>query len=125
MLDSIEALLDDLGHDGTNVILTLARIWSTLATGRLFSKDAAASWAGDRLPPEGRHSLARAQAIYLYGERDGWTASQHRLRQDADRLVAEIRRAEGEDRHPVPRGVAPAVGPSSLDAPEGTMRKIG
>lgn len=45
MIDEISHLLDDLESDTTNVLLTLARIWYTLATSDFASKDAAANWA--------------------------------------------------------------------------------
>ncbi len=43
-------LLDELESDTRNVLLTLARIWMTLGTGEITSKDAAAQWAIARLP---------------------------------------------------------------------------
>lgn len=61
----IPALLEDLPGDTRNVVLTLARIWTTLATGEIVSKDAAAAWALPRLPPEHRPVLAYARHLYL------------------------------------------------------------
>jgi streptomycin 3"-adenylyltransferase len=40
----IEGLIEDLDWDARNVLLTLARIWSTVATGAIRSKD------GDSVP---------------------------------------------------------------------------
>jgi streptomycin 3"-adenylyltransferase len=55
MTDEIGSLLDDLEPDTANVLLTLARIWHTLATGGFTTKDAAADWAmaqiAEPLPP--------------------------------------------------------------------------
>lgn len=65
----VPSLLDDLEDDTRNVLLTLARVWVTLATGSIRSKDAAAAWAGERLPVDLRPVLERATAIYL-GEAD-------------------------------------------------------
>lgn len=45
-------LVGELGWDARNVALTLARVWSTLATDRVRSKDAAAAWTIAKLPPE-------------------------------------------------------------------------
>jgi Domain of unknown function (DUF4111) len=42
MVGDIDALLGSLDRDTRNVILTLARIWSTIATGNIRSKDSAA-----------------------------------------------------------------------------------
>ena len=71
-MGDFDALLADLGGDTRNVILTLARIWSTVARGDIRSKDAAADWALDRLPGEHRPVLARARAIYLGHEEERW-----------------------------------------------------
>ena len=64
----IPDLLGDLESDTRNVLLTLARIWTTLQTGPIRSKDAAAAWVLDQLPPEHQPVLARARAMYLEGE---------------------------------------------------------
>ncbi|MFD0850986.1 DUF4111 domain-containing protein, partial [Actinomadura adrarensis] len=69
---AVPELLDELDDDTRNVVLTLARIWTTLATGRIHSKNAAADWALEQLPPEHRPVLARAQAVYLGNEPDRW-----------------------------------------------------
>jgi predicted nucleotidyltransferase len=72
LLDVIPGLLAELPTDTRNVILTLARIWTTMATGEIRSKDAAADWALARLPAERRSVLARARAIYLGDEAEDW-----------------------------------------------------
>lgn len=48
-----------------HVVLALARIWYTRATGAIASKDAAAAWALPRLPPQHRPVLHDARAAYL------------------------------------------------------------
>ncbi|MCE6996745.1 DUF4111 domain-containing protein [Saccharothrix sp. S26] len=58
-------LLDDVDHDTRNVVLTLARVWTTVVTGGIRSKAAAADWALPRLPPEHRPVLAHARRLYL------------------------------------------------------------
>ncbi|MEV2233778.1 aminoglycoside adenylyltransferase family protein [Streptomyces phaeochromogenes] len=63
----VPELLADLVSDTRNVLLTLARVWTTLATGTVTSKDVAASWALDRLPDRHRPVLARARSLYLGG----------------------------------------------------------
>ncbi len=88
-------LLDDLEGDTRNVLLTLARIWSTLATGRIRTKDAAADWALARLPEEHRPVLAHARRLYLdrrYAEESWSPALRARVRPHADRVLAEIDR---------------------------------
>jgi predicted nucleotidyltransferase len=64
----IPHLVSDLESDTRNVLLTFARIWSTLETGQIRSKDAAAAWALAQLPPEHQPPLARARDMYVQGE---------------------------------------------------------
>ncbi|MET9679699.1 aminoglycoside adenylyltransferase family protein [Streptomyces coeruleorubidus] len=68
----VPELMDELDTDTRNVLLTLARIWTTLTTGTIRSKDAAAEWALGRLPAEHRPVLARARAAYLGEEEERW-----------------------------------------------------
>lgn len=70
--EGVPALLADLDSDTRNVLLTLARIWATLESGAIRSKDAAADWALPRLPAEHRPVLAHARAIYLGGQDERW-----------------------------------------------------
>lgn len=70
MTAGVPELLAELDTDTRNVLLTLARIWATLATGDIKSKDAAADWALERLPAEHRPVLARARAVYLGNEEE-------------------------------------------------------
>ncbi len=42
----------DVQGDEYHIVLTLARIWYTLSTGRFTSKDAAADWLLPQLPEE-------------------------------------------------------------------------
>ncbi|SDN02921.1 aminoglycoside adenylyltransferase family protein [Allokutzneria albata] len=62
----VPELLRDLDSDTRNVVLTLARAWTTLATGEIRSKDAAADWALAQLPPEHRPVLRHAKELYLH-----------------------------------------------------------
>ena len=73
--DVIPELLPGLEDDDTrNSLLTLARIWFTLSTGRIESKDVAAAWALDRLPDGAGEALRLARAAYLGEAADDWTA---------------------------------------------------
>ena len=69
---AVPQLLGDLDHDSRNVLLTLARIWTTLATDTIRSKDAAADWVIERLPSAHRAVLAHARAVYLGEEEERW-----------------------------------------------------
>nr|WP_240457625.1 aminoglycoside adenylyltransferase family protein [Halomonas socia] len=73
IVESLPGLVDGLEGDERNVLLTLARMWMTLETGEIASKDVAAGWALERLPPEHRDALALARRAYLEGGNDDWT----------------------------------------------------
>jgi streptomycin 3"-adenylyltransferase len=92
MLDGIPALLADLDADTRNVLLTLARIWTTLATGEIRAKDAAADWVLERLPRGERPVLERARAVYLGEAEERWDDLQPLVRPHAERLVRAIGR---------------------------------
>jgi hypothetical protein len=95
MVDDIDRLRGDIGSDTRNVILTLARIWSTIATGVIRSKDAAADWALDRLPEEHRPVLARARGVYVGDQAERWDDLKDHIGPYADYVVAEITRLAG------------------------------
>ncbi|MFD9002983.1 aminoglycoside adenylyltransferase family protein [Streptomyces sp. NPDC059582] len=91
----IPGLLDTLDGDTRNVLLTFARVWTTLATGRITTKDAAADWALARLPPEHRPPLEHARQLYLdcrYSEESWSDELRARVRPHVDRVLAEIDR---------------------------------
>jgi predicted nucleotidyltransferase len=92
MLDGLDGLLDRLDEDTRNVLLTLGRIWCTLATDEIRSKDGAAEWALTRVPEEHQAVLARARAIYLGDEEERWDDLAARVRPHAEYVVSEIRR---------------------------------
>jgi predicted nucleotidyltransferase len=92
MLGDIERLRGDIDSDTRNVILTLARIWSTVATGIIRSKDAAVDWGLDRLPEAQRPVLARARAIYLGEQPDRWDDIGDDIALHVDFVITEIRR---------------------------------
>jgi predicted nucleotidyltransferase len=88
----IPHLLGDLESDTRNVLLTLARIWTTLQTGQIRSKDAAAAWVLEQLPPEHQPVLARARALYLQGEDGERWADMTAVRAHAEYVVDAITR---------------------------------
>lgn len=75
--DVIPELLPGIveGDDTRNSLLTLARIWFTLSTGRIESKDVAAAWALERLPDGAGEALRLARAAYVGEYLDRWDAS--------------------------------------------------
>ena len=86
-------LLSDLESDTRNVLLTFARIWTTLQTGQIRSKDAAAAWVLEQLPPEHQPVLARARAMYLDGEDEERWADLTAVRAHAEYVVDAIRQS--------------------------------
>ncbi|MFD0899626.1 aminoglycoside adenylyltransferase family protein [Actinomadura sediminis] len=92
VVGSVPELLGDLDGDARNVVLTLARVWATAATGEIMPKDAAAAWALPRLPAEHRPVLARARAVYLGEEDERWDDLRSRLRPHAEFVASEIDR---------------------------------
>jgi predicted nucleotidyltransferase len=90
LVAGVGALLDDIDWDTRNVVLTLARIWSGVATSAIQSKDVAAEWALPRLASEHREVLVRARDIYLGNEEEHWEDLQGRIRPFADAIIAEI-----------------------------------
>jgi streptomycin 3"-adenylyltransferase len=93
MLDSIPDLLSYLDGDERNVVLTFVRIWTTLATGVIRSKDGAADWALPLLPPEHRGVLRFARANYLDGAPEEWGDLLPRVRPFVDCVIGEIETA--------------------------------
>lgn len=98
MVDSAPVILPGIEErdDTRNGLLTLARIWTTLASGEIRSKDEAASWALARFPEEHRPVLAHARAAYLGEEPEDWRAFDSRLRPFVDYVVARIRTLAAE-----------------------------
>jgi predicted nucleotidyltransferase len=92
IVEGIPGLLDDLDSDTGNVVLTFARIWTTLATGAIRSKDAAADWARTRLPEEHRAVLDRARAVYVGDEEERWDDLHARVRPHVEHVLREIER---------------------------------
>jgi len=98
MLAVIPDLMADLDSDTRNVILTLARVWATLATGEILPKDAAAEWVMARLPAGHEPVLARARAIYLGDAPEQWDDLQPLVALFVEHVVRAIH-GVAEDAH--------------------------
>lgn len=70
--DSLPELIKSIKGDERNVILTLARMWQTVTTGEISSKDVAAEWAIPLLPKENAVLLDIARKAYLGEYVDKW-----------------------------------------------------
>ncbi|RUS65781.1 Streptomycin 3''-adenylyltransferase [Saezia sanguinis] len=84
--DAVPALMQGLQGDERNVLLTLARMWQTLATGGFVSKDEAANWAVPRLPAPQARVLLQARDAYLNGDHTDWISDHTAIQQTADAL---------------------------------------
>ena len=89
--DALPALTGNLSGDERNVLLTLARMWYTLETGKFAPKDAAAKWALARVSPQTAPVLALAQAAYRGAVSDNWQSGLTLARQAAEELVQHVR----------------------------------
>jgi streptomycin 3"-adenylyltransferase len=97
MTDELPSLLDDLSTDTANVLLTLARMWFTLATGDFAPKDEAADWAIARLSPGESSALERARDTYRAGTYESWAVPIDAAGVTAGALLRSIERI-GEPR---------------------------
>lgn len=96
MIESFPNLMLELDTDTRNVLLALARIWSTLATDEIRSKPAAADWAINRLPEKYRLVVKRAQAICTGLEPESWDDLQEIIKPCADFMVCEANKKISE-----------------------------
>jgi predicted nucleotidyltransferase len=87
----IDGLLADLESDTRNILLTLARIWSTFVTDLIRSKPAAAAWATGRLPEEFQSVMQWARAIYLGESPEGWDDLLQKIEPCAGFMVERIK----------------------------------
>lgn len=72
MLHDIDRLFEELKSDTRNVLLTLVRIWSTVATNEIRSKPAAAQWACNHLPLHHQKPIERAFLICTGEGNEHW-----------------------------------------------------
>ncbi len=84
-VNSILADFDECVHrlPDSYAVLTMARVWATIVTGEVQSKESGGRWALEHLPPSLRDILERALSSYRYGGRPDFTL---------DRAMAEFRR---------------------------------
>lgn len=90
LLHDLIRLATDLEHDTRNVLLTYARIWSTLETDAIISKPAAADWVMNHLPQIYRPVMKRAKAICVGLEIERWDDINTLIKPCADFMVDKI-----------------------------------
>ncbi len=88
--DALPNLMSELSSDTRNVLLTYARIWSTLKTDAIRSKPAAADWAIDRLPEQYRPVMRKAKAICKGEEKENWDDLMELIKPCADFIASQI-----------------------------------
>lgn len=90
MLHDLNRLATDLEHDTRNVLLTYARIWSTLETNAIRSKPAAADWVINHLPKIYQPVMKRAKSICIGLENEYWDDIEVLIKPCADFMVDKI-----------------------------------
>ncbi len=90
MLHDLPRLAMDLETDTRNILLTYARIWSTLETNSIRSKPAAADWVMHRLPKEYQPVMMRAKAICIGEEHEHWDDIEQLVTPCADFMADRI-----------------------------------
>ena len=68
----LPTLIAAFAGDERNVLLTLARMWYTIKTEEVATKDVAAQWALSRIPKNISHILETAREAYLGKAHDDW-----------------------------------------------------
>lgn len=86
--DSLPNLLAETAGDERNVVLTLARMWLTAATGDIAPKDVAAQWAEKQAPADYAVLLHYAREAYLGKLEDQW----ENRRQEFEALVSYMKK---------------------------------
>lgn len=90
MLHDLNRLAMDLEHDTRNVLLTYARIWSTLETNAIRSKPAAADWVMNHLPKVYQPVMRRAKSICIGMENEYWDDVKVLIKSCADFMANKI-----------------------------------
>jgi predicted nucleotidyltransferase len=90
MLHDVDRLATELDCDTRNVLLTYARIWSTLETNEIRSKPAAADWALHRLPKIYQPVMNRAKSICIGVENEHWGDIEQLIKPCADFMMDTI-----------------------------------
>ena len=95
-LAALPALVEDLGGDRRNVLLTLARALHTVETGAIVPKEQAAVTAAKRVDAAGAELLLAAAAEYRGEEQVDWNRESSRVSSLAQSLITMIRRTSAE-----------------------------
>lgn len=88
----IDSLMNDIDWDTRNVLLTLARIWSTVNTDTIRSKVDAAIWAIEKLPLNYKPVLERAKDILLGKIEEDWKDIKKLIKPCANFMIEQIKK---------------------------------
>lgn len=90
LTDSLPGLIANLIGDERNVLLTLARMWYTISTGEITTKDNAAEWAMTRLTKSQAGLMGIARSAYLGECDDQWQDTKMELEELVSALKHNI-----------------------------------
>ena len=93
---SLPGLISGFKGDERNVLLTLSRMWFTLATGEITTKDVAAKWAILKLPERFSPLLTMAKEAYLGNSSDEWETVEEEAMALVDHMRTQIEELLGE-----------------------------
>ncbi|KTC87043.1 aminoglycoside adenylyltransferase domain-containing protein [Legionella brunensis] len=93
MLHDLGRLTEDLEYDTRNVLLTYARIWSTLKTNAIRSKPSAADWVMHHVPKSYQPVIQRAKLICIGVENEYWDDIKSLVKPCADFMIDKIHKA--------------------------------
>lgn len=88
----IDSLMTDINWDTRNVLLTYARIWSTVETDSIRSKPSAAAWCIEKLPNHFRPVMQRALLICEGKEQEYWGDLATFIKPCADFMVDQTKK---------------------------------
>ena len=89
--EELDGLRRELSSDTRNVLLTLARIWRTVETDSISSKQRAAEWAVRRLPKHYEPIMRRALKTSAGEQEEAWDDLKEGIPACADLMVGKIR----------------------------------
>jgi len=88
---TLEDLMINLDQDIRNVLLALARTWSTVKTDTIRTKPAAAVWAIEQLPAEYKPVIRRANAICTGVQNEYWDDIESLIHPCANFMAEQIK----------------------------------
>jgi aminoglycoside 9-adenylyltransferase len=97
---SIAGLVQGLVGDERNVVLTLARMWTTLTTREIVPKDVAAARMLQHIPAEHGRTLDLARRAYLGQVKDDWSMRQAQANPFVEYSVQALQRLLTESIEP-------------------------